>query len=258
MRQVIATISMAVMVGLAVPTSALATTAFWPSGDGNVANGEKIFKEGKGDVPACNSCHGMDGTGSDDTGVPRIAGQFYSFIYKQLEDFAADRRQDTTMFVMNANAKGLTEQDRRDVATFLAAQRPDFKGSDLEALKKAGVSVGVIYRGRALAEYGSPNRSDGYPATLGSKGQGVPACRSCHDENGRGAPPMYPMIGKQRYVYLVNQLKKWRDGSRANDPMGQMQAVARKMSDEDIEAVAAYLTGSHDTTPGNIRTPYRH
>jgi cytochrome c553 len=258
MRQVIATISaMAVVVGLAAPTSAFATKAFWPAGDGNVANGEKIFKEGKGQVPACNSCHGVDGTGSDDLGAPRLAGQFFSFIYKQLEDFAADKRQDTTMFVMNANAKGLTAEDRRDVATYVASLKPEFAGSDLEALKQAGVSVGEIYRGRALVEFGSPKRNDGFPTTLGSKGPGAPACRSCHDEGGRGAPPVYPMIGKQRYVYLVNQLKKWRDGSRANDPMGQMQAVARVLSDEDIENVAAYLTNAHDTTPGNIRTPYR-
>lgn len=258
MRQVIAGISaLAVVVGLAVPMTASATKAFWSSGDGDIANGQKIFEQGKGDVPACNSCHGPDGTGSDEMGTPRISGQFFTFLLKQLEDFASDKRQDTTMFVMNANAKGLTEQDRRDVATYLASLNPDFKGSDLDALKQSGISVGVVYRGRALAEYGSPERNDGFPSELGSKGPGAPACRSCHDENGRGAPPVFPIIGKQRYVYLVNQLKKWRDGTRANDPMGQMQAVARKLSDEDIEAVAAYLTNAHDTTPGNVATPYR-
>ena len=64
------------------------------------------------------------------------------------------------------------------------------------------------------------------------------------------------MIGRQRYVYIVNQLKHWRDNSRANDPLGQMRAIAHKLSDEDIENAAAYLTGANPLTPGNTRTIY--
>lgn len=257
MRNIAMVISATALIALA-PFGAEASKAYMVPGKGDLANGEKIFKQGKGDVPACNSCHGEDGTGNDDMGTPRIAGQHYPFLVKQLEDFAADRRTDTTMFVMNTNAKGLTVEDRRDVATYLSKQHVQFKGSDLEALKQAGVQVGESYKGRALVEFGSPVRNDGFPKELGSKGPGIPACKSCHDYGGRGAPPVYPMIGKQRYVYLVNQLKKWRDGSRANDPMGQMQAVARKLSDDDIHNAAAYLTSAHPTTPGNLYTPYDH
>ncbi len=259
MRHVIAIVSAAaVMMGVLAPTGAFASDAFYPKGDGNKANGEKIFKEGKGDVPACMTCHGEDGSGNDDMGTPRIAGQFFTFLLKQLEDFASDKRTDTTMFVMNANAKGLSPQDRRDVATYLAARKIDFKGSDLKALEANGQAVGLEFKGRALVEFGSPQRNDGFPNSLGSKGPGAPACKSCHGYAGGGAPPVYPMIGKQRYVYLVNQLKKWREGSRANDPLGQMQAVARKLSDEDIHNAAAYLTGANELTMGNSRTPYDH
>ncbi len=257
MRNVVGIISAAALVML-LPASALASKAFFPPGDGNVANGEKIFKEGKGEVPACTSCHGEDGTGNDDLATPRLSGQFFSFLLKQLEDYASDARQDMTMFVMNANAKGLTPQDRRDVATYLAARKVDFGGSDIPALKENGQPVGEVWKGRKLVEIGSPVRSDGYPSDLSSKGKGIPACKSCHGYAGRGAPPVYPMIGKQRYTYLVNQLKNLREGKRANDPMGQMQAVARKLSDEDIHNAAAYLTNAHPTTPGNIRTPYDH
>ena len=63
------------------------------------------------------------------------------------------------------------------------------------------------------------------------------------------------MIGGQKYVYLVNQLKKWRDGSRANDPMGQMRKVASSLSDEDIYNVATFLTSAPETTMGNSRVP---
>ncbi|NOX91716.1 MAG: hypothetical protein GXP18_04475 [Gammaproteobacteria bacterium] len=50
-------------------------------------------------------------------------------------------------------------------------------------------------------------------------------------------------------------MKKWRDGSRANDVMGQMQAVAKNLTDEDIYNVATYLTSAPRTTMGNSRVP---
>lgn len=258
MRNMIVAVSASALLAL-IPAGAFATEAFMVLGKGDTASGESIFKNGKGEVPACSSCHGEDGLGNDDMQTPRIAGQHYAFLVKQLEDFANDRRQDLTMSVMNFNAKGLSEQDRRDVATYLSQKtEPAFKGSDLEALKAQGVAVGETYKGRALVEFGSPSRGDGYPDELGAKGPGAPACKSCHGYAGRGAPPVYPMIGEQRYVYIVNQLMRWRDGSRANDPMGQMQAVARKLSDEDIHNAAAYLTSASPYSPGNTRSPYDH
>lgn len=217
-------------------------------------NGKSIFENGKGDVPACTSCHGGDGLGNDSLGTPRLAGQIYHFLAKQLDDYANDRRQDTTMFVMNANAKGLTPQDRKDVAAYLNSIGRGFSGkqlqeasggSDIDALKESGTEVGVAHLGKELVNYGDGKR-------------GIPACLSCHGHNGRGVDPMYPRIGEQKFNYLVNQLKKWRDGSRANDPMGQMRAVGEKLTDEDILNVATYLTQAPQTTLGNTRIPVEH
>lgn len=217
-------------------------------------NGKTIFENGKGDVPACNSCHGPQGLGDDNMGTPRLAGQLYTFLAKQLDDFATDKRQDTTMYVMNANAKGMSPQDRRDVAAYLNSMDRSFSGkqlqtasggSDLSALKEAGVVVGQSHIGKVMVNYGVPER-------------GIPACLSCHGHNGRGVDPMYPRIGEQKYNYLVSQLKKWRDGSRANDPMAQMQVVAKKLTDDDIANVAAYLTQAPQTTVGNTRIPVEH
>src|SRR3569833_1396406 len=106
MRNIVVVISTAALIALA-PLGDEASKGYMDPGKGDMANGEKIFKQGKGDVPACYSCLGEDGTGNDDMGTPRLAGQHYAFLVKQLEDFAAVRRTDTTMIVMNANAKGL-------------------------------------------------------------------------------------------------------------------------------------------------------
>ncbi len=209
---------------------------------GDRANGENIFKNGKGSVPACSSCHGDKGQGNDMMKTPRLSGQGYAFIRKQLEDFATDKRMDTTMFTMNGVAKGLSAQDRSDMAAFFSSNEIEPEISNLEELASSGTEVGRSYVGKGISSYGIPKK-------------GVPACRSCHDYNGRGAANVYPMIGQQKYTYLVNQLNKWRDGSRANDPLGQMQAVAKKMSDQDINDVAAFLTKASPYSQGNTRLP---
>jgi len=231
---------------VSVVAALFAMSSAYASGHGNagdITSGKDIYMKGKGDVPACNSCHGQDGMGDDAMGTPRLAGQSFAYIAKQLKDFASDKRADTTMYVMNTNAKGLSEQDMMDVAAYVESLDYDtLASSDMNQVKELGNPVGVRYLGKSVVMYGAAERD-------------VPACHSCHSFNGRGAPPVYPMIGGQRYVYLVNQLKKFRDGSRANDYMGQMQAVAKNMSDEDIHNAATFLTSAPRTTVGNTRWP---
>ena len=230
-----------------VSTSVYASAEFVPKTVGNVDNGKTIFTNGKEStgVPACLTCHGEKALGEDSMGTPRLAGQGYTFLVKQLNDFATDKRMDTTMMIMNSNAKGLTETERQDVAAYLSGlNKGEIKveGSDLAAVKAMGQPVGQTHLGKSLAQYGAPDR-------------GIPACHSCHGYNARGAFPIYPALSGQKYVYLVNQLKKWRDASRANDMMGQMRAVAKKLSDDDIYNVAAFLTSAARTTGGNARMP---
>ncbi|MDH4273672.1 MAG: c-type cytochrome [Gammaproteobacteria bacterium] len=210
----------------------------------NVENGKNIFTNGKGDVPACQSCHGPEGLGEDAMGTPRLAGQGFSYIVKQLEDFGSDKRIDTTMNVMNTNAKGLSAQDRRDVAAFVYTLKQPDKGSNLNDVAQLGQPVGKSHLGKSIVTFGAPER-------------GIPSCYSCHQFNGRGSFPVYPRLASQKYVYLVNQLKKWRDGSRANDPMAQMQKVAQKLTDDDIFNVASFLTNADLTTVGNDRAPHQ-
>ena len=217
---------------------------------GSLANGETIFKSGKGDVPACITCHGQDGMGDDNLKTPRLAGQMSQFILKQLTDYATDKREDTTMFIMNANAKGLSEQDRIDVSGYLSQlgetgvvnRAPTSNMAELEA---NGIEVGQSHLGKAIVNFGDLDR-------------GISACKACHGFNGRGVDPLYPRIGQQRYTYLVDQMIKWRDGSRNNDPMEQMQKIARNLTDDDIRNVATYLTAAPPTTRGNSRTPEQH
>lgn len=227
-------VALAIMVSGSVFASADKVSA-------NITNGKNIFTNGKGDAAACVSCHGEKAMGIDAMGTPRLANIGYAYMVKQLTDFAGDKRTDTTLGVMNAFAKALSEQDRRDVAAYVNTLEVASEHSDLKALKAEGQQVGQTFLGQAIVTYGVKDK--------------VSACQSCHGFNGRGADPIYPMIGQQKYVYLVNQLKKWRDGSRANDMVGQMRAIAKNLTDDDILNVAAFLSSAPQTTVGNSRTP---
>ncbi len=209
--------------------------------EGNAEKGKAIFANGKEGtaVLACQTCHMDKAQGSDDMGTPRLAGQGTAYIVKQLTDIANDKRKPTGLGEqMIAIAKALSDQDKQDVAAYLHS----LQGEELSDLTKiTTMPVGQPYKGQVLVKFGVKDK--------------VSACQSCHGYNGRGAAPVFPMIGRQRYVYLVNQLKSWRDGSRANDPEGMMRAIAKRLSDEDINDAAAFLATADATTQGNHRVP---
>ena len=50
--------------------------------NGDVANGKKIFTEGKGVAPPCMTCHGENGWGTEAMGAPRLANLGYPYIVK--------------------------------------------------------------------------------------------------------------------------------------------------------------------------------
>lgn len=226
---------MASEAGLGVEPAALSAAS--------IANGKAIFNNGKGDsVPACMTCHGATGWGMDAMGAPRLARIGYPYVVKQLSDLANGRRTPSGAgAVMVVFAGALTEQERRDVAAYVSTLDGPPDLSNLKELKESGTPIGERYLGEAIVKYGVYGK--------------VSACSSCHGFNGRGAAPIFPVIGQQKYVYLTNQLNSWRDGSRANDPYGMMRKMAHNLTDADIANLATYLSSAPATTLGDSSVP---
>ena len=204
----------------------------------DVAHGQTIYNEGKGDATACGGCHGEKALGMDAMGAPRLANIGQIYVIKQLIDYAAGKRTDAGAgAAMNGIAKALNEQDRRDVAAYLDSLEYETEPSDLKALAADGGKVGNPKKGKIIM-------------TKGIKPL-VPACQDCHGFSGRA--PNIPAIHQQKFVYLVNQLNSYRDGSRANDQtvykVGIMRGIAKKLTDENIADIAAYLSTVTGLTP---------
>jgi cytochrome c553 len=204
----------------------------------DVAKGQAIYNEGKGDATACSGCHGEKALGMDAMGAPRLANIGQMYVIKQLTEFASLKRIALGGGApMNDITKALNEQDRRDVAAYLDSFEYETEPSDLKALAADIGKVGNPKKGKIIMTKGIIHL--------------VPACQDCHGFSGRD--PNVPAIHQQKYVYLLNQLNSYRDGSRTNDravyKVGIMRGIATKLSDENIADIAAYLSTVTDLAP---------
>lgn len=178
----------------------------------NLDRGAELFE-------ICAACHGPAGSGTRDGNVPRIGGQHFSVLAKQLVDFRYRRRWDPRMehFADQHHLPG--PQAVADVAGFV---------SQLDAGPERGLGDGQ------LIEHGA-----GVYARL---------CKSCHGSAGEGdSKHAVPQIAGQHYEYLRRQVYDAVDGRRPNFSAAHVRLLAR-LERDDIAGVADYLarTASND------------
>lgn len=187
----------------------------------------------------CGGCHNPDGN-SVIPENPKLAGLNAKYLNRQLEDFKAGKRKNAIMDSIipmveesefKALAKYFSEQKRLPTAPVAADP-----GAAPAAGASAAAAAGVLSeQAKAdLVAKGQQIYSEGVMATA------VPACGGCHGEDGTGNDK-FPYIGSQNSVYVVNQLANFKTGARDNDPKGVMRAVAKRMTDEEIAAVAEFI-----------------
>ena len=51
----------------------------------------------------------------------------------------------------------------------------------------------------------------------------------------------FPPLAGQPDVYIRNQLKAWKQGTRHNDPLDLMKHLSAALSDNDIDEVSAWF-----------------
>jgi cytochrome c553 len=89
-----------------------------------VAKGERIFQDGvpEANVAACAACHGPKALGYEQ--IPRLAGQLYPYIIKELTNWSKERGQNPakpdTSFIMAPVAHSLTKPQVDAVAAYLS------------------------------------------------------------------------------------------------------------------------------------------
>ena len=202
----LATISFRIGVFL---VSTLLSVSLW-------ANGDPVAGKEKSQV--CQGCHGVDGN-SYGPEWPNLAGQHPSYLIKQIRNFQDGVRTNETM---NGMVIGLSQQDIEDIAAYFSKQslQPLTPETEVEIIKTGR----KIYKG-------------------GNRYSGVPACAGCHGPNAAGnSPAAFPHLAGQKTTYVVKTLKDFKSGARANDVNEIMRNIATRLTENEISAVAAYLS----------------
>lgn len=183
---------------------------------------------------ACAACHGLDGNATDPSLYPRIAGQSERYIARQLALFKSGERVNA---IMQPFAMSLSAQDMRDIGAYYATQKSGAGIAD-DTVVAEGPNKGLKFYeiGQKLYRSGDASR-------------GIPACMACHSPSGAGNPgPAYPHVGGQSAWYSARRLQEYRTGTTTEkDPalFNIMHAVAKPLTDEEIQALASYMQGLH-------------
>lgn len=171
----------------------------------------------------CAGCHGGDGN-SPAADFPRLAGQYEGYIVKQVRDFQSGLRANNDIMAGMA-ATVASVEDAKDIAAYFASKK-------MAKDPLAPVNADLAKKGEKLF-------NDGNMQT------GVYGCVHCHGERGKGKAAnitQFPRIGGQHRDYITKQLNDFRAGNRKNDPGGMMADIAKKLSDDEVKAVAEYLS----------------
>lgn len=171
---------------------------------GNKKAWEGAIETGRRQAAFCFGCHGEEGIARQPE-IPNLAGQPATYLLDQLGKFSRGERRDQ---FMESLIRALSPDERLHVVAYFSS-RPMPTGSTPQA---GNVQTGKIFY-----------------QTL---------CLSCHGERGMGKDLM-PMVAGQQEHYLVNSLKRYRNrtGERRSK---EMSDVTAKLSDQDIQNLAAY------------------
>ena len=188
---------------------------------GFVQAGESVTADpvaGQSKTVVCGACHGPDGNSLVPV-FPNLAGQGERYLLKQLHEIRDGKR---VVPEMTGLLVSLTERDLADIGAYYAGQ----KAKRLEADPDLAAQGEALFRG-------------------GKLGQGMPACIGCHSTRGAGIPSAgFPQLSGQHAAYIKKQLMAFREGERTNDGETQvMRTIASKLSNGDIEALAAFIQG---------------
>lgn len=160
----------------------------------------------------CAKCHGADGVSAAD-GVPNLAGQRPSYVYRELKAYQRGDRTGGGESHVNL-LKFLSDAALANLAAYYASLDPALP-PDAPAPKY----VDPVAAGKAAAE----------------------PCTNCHGENGVSHKEGVPSLIGLHPKYLVETMQSFKSGDRPVDEKNQdMKKALDALSDQDLQHIALY------------------
>jgi cytochrome c553 len=162
---------------------------------------------------ACAACHNPDGGGNTNGSVPRIAGQHYRVLVRQVLDFRRGARWDMRM---------------EDVAT------------SHEIIPELSDIADVAWYASRLTRDGARGLGDGQNVDQGETLYAA-ACSSCHGTTGEGDDRQgVPRLSGQHAGYLARQIYDAVDGRRPALAASHRKRFV-KLDFQEVQGLADYL-----------------
>jgi cytochrome c553 len=172
-------------------------------------------------MQACVVCHGKEGRATNAGYFPRIAGKPAGYLDNQLQNFKTGRRSNVAM---NHLVRHMSDDYLRAIAQYFSALDLPYPPAQANALTPQQRSTA-----QTLVLKGAPERQ-------------IPACVACHGEKLAGKLPAMPGLLTLPAGYLVAQFGAWRTGQRKAQAPDCMGEIARRLTPDEIGAVARWLS----------------
>jgi len=170
----------------------------------NQAEYQIALQAGEERSTLCGYCHGKDGNSVKDE-VPNLAGQNPEYLLHQFELFSSGTRKN---YVMERLAKVVTPEERVNIALYFASLNVNVDESAQSSARGEEVYQGF--------------------------------CFPCHGERGRGNKDL-PRLAGQKKSFIEKTLRAFKEGKSYRDK-SPMVAIMRKINEQDIPELAAYLS----------------
>ena len=229
-----------------------------------------IVAAGKGqDVRPCNTCHTISGMGQPESA--NLRGLLVAYFVRQMQDFRSGQRGGPRSAAMVTFAKGLSDDEVREIATYYSGLKPTqwtrlsesnvapktIVGRNSARVKVEGTDTEEV--GKRIIEFANspaavrqtaepafiafvPDGSLSSGRTLVNTGGGgkTTACATCHGDRLQGKDDV-PGIAGRSPVYVARQLYQFKTDIRKGPYADMMKNVAANLSDDDIIAVSSYV-----------------
>ena len=94
-----------------------------PFDESKLAAGREIYKGGnlQTGVPACQACHGPNGSGTAGIGYPQLGGQYVDYTLAQLKAFKEGARSNDGKMLMRSIVEKMSDDEMAAVANYIAS-----------------------------------------------------------------------------------------------------------------------------------------
>lgn len=158
------------------------------------------------------------------------------------EDAGADLKAGRKIAGMCRTCHGLDGYAKIPIAPHIGGEAPGYIAAQLSAFRdgrREHEMMSVVARGlsdRQIADVSAWYASYVAVAALSAEEDAAPElCTGCHGADGIAVIEEAPHLAGETNIYIETQLKTYRSGKRTHDIMS---VIAKKMTDEEIRAVA--------------------